>query len=397
MKISIVGAGFAGLAAGLLLRRSGHDVNIFEKFANPKPIGAGVLIQPTGLWAMRRLGIEQEMLAVGAKVDWLYGVNPKGRAVIDIRYGNWLKGAYGLGLHRGALFNALWQGCIDSGVQIHAGVAIDDVCEDEYSSTVMAAGTQVSRADFTIVCDGSHSAVRSQTGLKYRAKAYPWGAFWAVLPAAELGCGSTLLQWYRGAAQMLGLMPTGFEPSTGKAVVSLFWSVHDQAKDQVLKDGIAAWKSQVLALSPNLESIISSITSIEQLSWARYCDVLMPKYHTARCVVIGDAAHATSPQLGQGTNLALLDAVALNECINLYKDVPSALARYTAQRRGHLHFYSQASRLLTPIFQSNLTTIPWLRDQFLAVSARLPIMKGVNHQTLVGVRKGWLGGQLNVD
>ena len=397
LKISIVGAGFAGLAAGLLLRRSGHQVDIFEKFETPKPVGAGVLIQPTGLWAMRKLGIEQEMLAAGAKVDWLYGVNPRSRAVIDIRYNNWREGAYGLGLHRGALFNALWQRCVDSGVQIHAGMAIDGLCEDRQSSTITAAGQSINRADLTIICDGSHSTVRALTGLSYRARPYPWGAYWAVLPCASLGHGSTLLQWYRGASQMLGLMPTGIDPNTGEPVVSLFWSLHNQAKDQFINDGIAAWKSQVLALAPKLEPIIGQVTSTAYLSWARYYDVVMPKYHTARCVVIGDAAHATSPQLGQGTNLALLDAVALNDCINQHTDVPKALASYTAQRRGHLHFYSQASRLLTPIFQSNLTTIPWLRDQFLAVSARLPIMKGVNHQTLVGVRKGWLGGQLNVD
>ena len=397
LKISIVGAGFAGLAAGLLFRRSGHQVDIFEKFQDPKPVGAGVLIQPTGLWAMRKLGIEQDMLSAGSKVDWLYGVNPNNRAVIDIRYSNWRKGAYGLGLHRGALFNALWQRCVDSGVQIHAGVAVDGIREDTQSSTVLSDEQSLNRADFTVVCDGSHSTVRAHTGLKYRSTPYPWGAYWAVLPAASLGRGSTLLQWYRDASQMLGLMPTGIDPNTGEPVVSLFWSLHDQAKEQFIKSGIAAWKGQVLALAPSLEPIISQVTSITDLSWARYYDVVMPKYHTARCVVIGDAAHATSPQLGQGTNLALLDAVALNDCINQHTDMRSALANYTAQRRGHLHFYSQASRLLTPIFQSNLKTIPWLRDQFLAVSARLPVMKGVNHQTLVGVRKGWLGGQLNVD
>ena len=68
LKISIVGAGFAGLAAGFLLRRSGHQVDIFEKFQDPKPVGAGVLIQPTGLWAMRKLGVEQDTLGAGSKL-----------------------------------------------------------------------------------------------------------------------------------------------------------------------------------------------------------------------------------------------------------------------------------------------------------------------------------------
>jgi 2-polyprenyl-6-methoxyphenol hydroxylase-like FAD-dependent oxidoreductase len=110
----------------------------------------------------------------------------------------------------------------------------------------------------------------------------------------------------------------------------------------------------------------------------------------------GDAAHATSPQLGQGTILALLDAVALTQALSTATDLPSALAAYTQARRGHLHFYSQTSRLLTPLFQSDLTVLPWLRDVFLAHRAGWPVMQGVNLQTLVGVRKGWLGGQLSI-
>lgn len=70
-NIAIVGAGFAGLATATLLARAGHQVTIFEKFAAPQAVGAGILIQPTGLAAMRTLGILDEVLAHGAKADWL--------------------------------------------------------------------------------------------------------------------------------------------------------------------------------------------------------------------------------------------------------------------------------------------------------------------------------------
>jgi 2-polyprenyl-6-methoxyphenol hydroxylase-like FAD-dependent oxidoreductase len=126
----------------------------------------------------------------------------------------------------------------------------------------------------------------------------------------------------------------------------------------------------------------------------------MPRYHTEgdrdSAVIIGDAAHATSPQLGQGTNLALLDAVALAESLANSDSIPAALATYTQARKGHLHFYSQASRLLTPLFQSDLTVLPWFRDRLMAMSSTWPVMKGLNLQTLVGVRRSWLGGQLKL-
>jgi 2-polyprenyl-6-methoxyphenol hydroxylase-like FAD-dependent oxidoreductase len=403
LKISIIGAGFAGLASALLLARQGHSVQVYEKFPDPKPVGAGILIQPTGLWAMRRLGIETSMLDAGAKVDWLYGVNPRGRAVIDIHYKNWRPESFGLGLHRGALFNALWNACARAGVYVHAGVAIDGLRE-QANGVVLSCGSQsFEPADLVVVSDGSHSVVRAQLGLAVRSEPYAWGALWAVVPSKELGKSQTLLQWYRLANEMLGVMPTGIDPNTGQPSVSLFWSVRYDRHEAVVAQGLAAWRQQVLALAPSVAPVLNKINAMSELTWARYYDVVMPQYHTPRCVVIGDAAHATSPQLGQGTNLALMDAVTLADCLQGQgaeinaSSLAQALARFTEQRKGHLHFYGQASRFLTPFFQSDWRLIPWMRDLFLAQSARLPFLKGVNHQTLVGVRKSWLGGELDLD
>ncbi len=380
-RVAIVGAGFAGLASATLLARAGHQVTVFEKFAQPQSIGAGILVQPTGLAAMRALGIADEVLAHGAKVDWLYGVNPRGRRVIDIRYAHWQAGSYGLGLHRGVLFNALWNAATLAGVQISTGHEVTQL-------------SALQDYDLRVIADGSNSRLRSQTTLACKDNLYPWGAVWAVLPDAQRSYGSTLWQWYRQAHQMLGIMPTGLAPGSNTPVVSLFWSLRADRYAALQDAGLQAWKDSVLALNPQCEALLAHITHMEQLTWARYHDIVMPRYHAGNTVVIGDAAHATSPQLGQGTNLALLDALALAHSMATHSDVPSALAAYTRARKSHLHFYSQASRLLTPLFQSDLTLLPWLRDVFLAYSSSWPLLKGVNLQTLVGVRKSWLGGQL---
>jgi 2-polyprenyl-6-methoxyphenol hydroxylase-like FAD-dependent oxidoreductase len=334
-------------------------------------VGAGILIQPTGLAAMRTLGIADEVLAHGAKADWLYGVNQHGRRVIDIRYARWQRGSYGLGLHRGVLFNALWRAATEAGVQICTGREVQHLSD-------------LQGYDLRVVADGANSQLRGQTGLKYKDTIYPWGAVWAVLPDPQRQYGTTLWQWYRRAHQMLGIMPTGLAPGSSTPVVSLFWSLRADRYAALQSAGLHAWKDTVLALNPACAELLSCITSMEQLTWARYHDVVMPRYHTAGptdCTVV---------------ILALLDAVALAQCLGAAGDVPSALAAYTKARRGHLHFYSQASRLLTPLFQSDLTLLPWLRDVFLATSAGWPILQGVNLQTLVGVRTGWLGGQLEV-
>jgi 2-polyprenyl-6-methoxyphenol hydroxylase-like FAD-dependent oxidoreductase len=216
---------------------------------------------------------------------------------------------------------------------------------------------------------------------------------WAVLDDPERRHGSTLWQWYRGAHQMLGIMPTGRAPGRDMPVVSLFWSLHASRYEAWRDGGLEAFKRDVLALHSGCGALLDQITSLDQLTWARYHDVVMPVYHTDRCVVVGDAAHATSPQLGQGTNLALLDAVVLCDCLSQAGPLPQALARYTQLRQRHLHFYGQASRWLTPLFQSDLRLLPWLRDLFMNPASSLPVMGPLTRQVLVGVRQGWLSHQ----
>ncbi|MEY4910860.1 MAG: hypothetical protein RL761_523, partial [Pseudomonadota bacterium] len=181
--IAIVGAGFAGLASATLLARAGHDVTVFEKFATPQAVGAGILIQPTGLAAMRTLGIYDEILTHGARVNNLCGVSHQGRQVLDIHYDHWQAGSFGMGLHRGALFNALWKSATDAGVNIVTGQELTqlDALKDY---------------DLRVIADGANSKLRAQlgvtSGLKFKDKLYPWGAVWAVLPDPERRYGSTL-------------------------------------------------------------------------------------------------------------------------------------------------------------------------------------------------------------
>jgi 2-polyprenyl-6-methoxyphenol hydroxylase-like FAD-dependent oxidoreductase len=378
LDIAIAGAGFAGLATAAMLARGGHRVTVFEKFATPESVGAGILVQPSGLAAMRVLGIEQEVLRRGDRVDHLLGVTPNKRPVVNVKYRDWQPGSFGLGLHRGVLFDALWQLAHERGVKVMTNHEVRDLAVLEAAH------------DLVVVADGSRSSLRCQTGLACVDRVYPWGAVWAVLDDPQRKHGSTLWQWYRGAHQMLGIMPTGLAPGRDVPVVSLFWSLHAGRHAAWREAGLDSFKREVLALHPGCGELLEQITSLDQLTWARYHDVVMPAYHTERCVVVGDAAHATSPQLGQGTNLALLDAVVLADSLAQASSVPQALERYTLQRRRHLHFYGQASRWLTPLFQSDLRVLPWLRDTFMNIASSLPVAGSLTRQVLVGVRQGWL-------
>ena len=109
-------------------------------------------------------------------------------------------------------------------------------------------------------------------------------------------------------------------------------------------------------------------------------------------VFLGDAAHGTSPQLGQGANLALLDAHALARAVAEEARLTDALALFQSRRMPPCRFYLQASHLLTPFYQSRsrrawagCATASWARR------AALPLASTMMTEILAGSRRGWLG------
>lgn len=323
------------------------------------------------------MGLADRLVPLGARIENLYGVTPAGRPVVDVNYRDWRADAFGLGLHRASLFDALWDCAREAGVRVTTGHEVEHLEELTRDH------------DLAVVADGARSGLRAQTGLPVRDRPYPWGAVWAVLDDPGASRGRTLWQWYRGAHQMLGIMPTGRAPGHEHPVVSLFWSLHEDQYAAFRAAGLGSFRREVLALNPGCADLLDRIADPGQLTWARYRDVSMPRFHTDRAVVIGDAAHATSPQLGQGTNLALLDAWTLAKCLSRGSTPAEALAAYTASRRRHIRFYGQASRWMTPGFQSRQTVLPWLRDMLLAPSAKWPVAGPFTCSTLVGAQQSW--------
>lgn len=362
MKYAIIGCGTGGPAAALFLHRQGHEVVIFERVAHPKPVGAGILLQPTGLDVLRRLGLLQRVLGAGSRVDSLYGETSYGRLILDLAYQDLRPGLFGLGIQRGALFSALWDAVHADGIAVQVGEDIHDVIEDEQG--VIVAGTRFDRA---VIAAGARSGSRPP---KAKVRPYPWGALWAVVPS-EISP-HCLTQRYRDTRQMVGLLPSG------DGHVSVFWSLRVDQLQTCLDAGVEAWKAQVHALLP--EAPLESIHHMDQLLFAPYFDVVAPRWNTARRVWIGDAAHAMSPQLGQGANLALLDAAAL-------ADAPD-FDSYSRSRRHHLHFYSWASRWLTPFFQSSYPLLAPLRDLVGSPLHRWGWYQRQMLQSLAGVKTG---------
>lgn len=362
--IAIAGCGVAGLAAAALLRAQGARVVVYDKMETPQPIGSGLILQPVGLAVLDAIGVGGRIRELGAPIARLYGRSGR-RVVLDVRYGALGGGAScGLAVHRGALFQALYDAARAAGAEIEGG---REVAGAGGGRLFFADRTQSPRFDLIVDALGMRSSLSQPPEAPL-----PFGALWASLDWAGDFAPDALEQRYEAARKMAGVLPIGRLPGQGGQQAAFFWSLRqsDRAAWEALP--LEAWKDEVRALWPATQPLLEQITAHEQLVFASYAHRTLRAPLSRHCVHVGDSWHCASPQLGQGANMALLDALALACAMERQSHLDIALAEYARVRLWHIRLYQAASWLFTPAYQSDSAAIAWIRDWLMAPLSRLP-------------------------
>jgi 2-polyprenyl-6-methoxyphenol hydroxylase-like FAD-dependent oxidoreductase len=234
--------------------------------------------------------------------------------------------------------------------------------------------------ELVVVANGTHSPFWSgRRG--HRARLYPWGCLWTAVALPAGWPRDTLMQRCVGTTVMVGVLPIG--PDSG----AVYWSIRNEAVPAWRAAPIEAWRADVAAAWPELAPLLAPLTHAD-VEHATYRDVWADPPVAGRLVVLGDAAHGTSPQLGQGTTQALRDALALADALDTDRPLTAQLDAYWAARRRRAAYYRLASRLLTPVFQSALPGLGWLRDTFAGPVGRIPFVRRQGLLTLAGLKDG---------
>ena len=371
-SIAIAGCGLAGLASALLLHRDGHNVTLYERFATPRPLGSGLMLQGTGLAVLRSIGLDHAALSAGARINRLFGREASsGRIVLDVRYAALGDGdSFGIGIHRAALFDLLYQAAIVAGIPIATGRTITGAPLESDGRRRLTFAEAPPDGPFDLVVDtlGIGSPLVTDPG-----RALPYGALWASLdwPQDAAFAGDALEQRYVRASTMVGVLPIGMAPGASRPQTAFFWSLRSDQLDRWRERGLATWKADVLKVWPATAPLLDQIDTPQRLTFASYVHRTTRRVVEPGLVHIGDAWHATSPQLGQGANMAFLDAYALAISLRASDTIACALPRAIARRRQHVTLYQLMSALFTPVYQSDSRILPLFRDSIAGPVSKL--------------------------
>lgn len=392
-QIAIIGAGTAGLALARILAAQHHQITVIEKALVMENVGAGVLLQPAGLAVFQHLGVLDTALELGCVVNGLEGQLANGQLLVNSHYREVAANCFGLGMHRASLCHVLMQDLERDNIHWEMGIDVQQLEQHGQRMHIrgITAGEQTFHAhyDAVIIANGARSQLRPKAWVKLD-QAYPWGAAWCIVPECHTLDKNILHQFYDRTDTMMGVLPTGkIHQNPNQALSSVFWSLPTETLQQWLKDPASRddWFAQIKRRWPEVAEWLQGVVhSQDQWLPAHYRDVVLNRHGEGRVGIIGDAAHAMSPQLGQGVNMALLDAWALGQAVEQAEDWDHVWKNYHDLRQSSIQFYQWLSRTLTPFYQSHRRELGWARDVGFTWMYRIPWLRQQMARTISGVK-----------
>lgn len=380
-NIAIVGGGIGGLASSILFASMGCKVTVYEQAAEAGPVGAGFLLQPPGQRVLHELGVLQEVMKHAIPITRLRSETISGYTILDLDYRDLgVEGRHGLGIQRKTIYNALYNKALESDlIDFKWNSAVASINTGDKGVSIVA-NEQQDSFDFCILSSGSNSRLASGHFSKHIKNTYAWGCIWTSIRLSQSLSPDTLHQRCHRSNKMMGILPVRKVGESHEA--ALYWSIKTSDMQHKSNSDYQQLKNEILDFWPEAESSILPLEPTDFIS-AVYRDIWTPKPYSGRLIAIGDAAHGTSPQLGQGCTMALLDAWLLAKYVGeSEKSLEERLEKWWSTRKYQLLYVRYLSRFLTPLYQSDNDFFAFLRDFIIAPTGRIPWFYKLQLKTL---------------
>jgi 2-polyprenyl-6-methoxyphenol hydroxylase-like FAD-dependent oxidoreductase len=327
VRVIVVGGGIAGLSAAISLRRTGHDVVVFERAPRIDPVGAGITLFANALRALDRLGVGEAVAARGAPATRSAILTWGGRELTRVP-SDLLEGT--IALHRADLQAEL----AAAGGEVRLGVEVTTV-EQHADSVVAVSDGGEERGDLLLGADGLSSVVRR--GIADAPIRYAGYTAWRGVSSVPVEPGRLTESW--GVGERFGLVDIG----RGRT----YWFATKNAPEGET-DEPGGRKAEILRRFSGWHEPIAAVVEAADESAILRNDVYylepLPRWSDGRVVLVGDAAHATTPGVGQGAAQAIEDAIVLADRLAGSDDLSAALAEYEAIRQPRAEAVLKMSR-----------------------------------------------------
>jgi 2-polyprenyl-6-methoxyphenol hydroxylase-like FAD-dependent oxidoreductase len=372
-KALIIGAGIAGPVTAILLKNAGIDAQLFEAWPYSTGIGGGLQIAPNGMHVLAEIGLADEMIRRGSIGEAINFYSQGGTSLGSVSH-NMLQrfGQPAVNMCRATLNEAIVNKAWCENVELAFEKRLVSI-EDQPDQPIVAhfADGTSAEGDFLIGADGVHSSVRRHvipdgptpfdTGLVSFGGFVPRSVLEAssVPPRLEMTFGQTGFFGYgfcspdpHDGAMWWSTQPThGFDAAT-------FRAMDQEALRQHLRRLHANWHDPIPRLLESIGDIVVTAT----------LDVAtLPTWSRKRTLLIGDAAHATSPHAGQGASIALEDAMRLSRLLQEGQELGVTFDAFEAERRSRVERVVALARRNGNQKREFSAAGAWIRDRMLKI------------------------------
>jgi len=355
MNVSIIGAGIAGLTTAIALEKIGIKATIFESTRTIKAVGAGLVLAGNAIKAFQRLGIADEVIKLGLLLPSFTIYDQKGKSIskIDSKVINEQYGVGNFTIHRAELHKFLLSK-IDSD-RIHTNKQAVHIENTDNSVIVTFQDGSIHQTDVLILADGIHSKIRKQLlpGTEPRYSGYT--CWRAVIDNSNLNLTETSETW--STVGRFGIVPL--------ADNKIYWfaCINAPQNDNTIRQfKVAELQNHFKSFHEPIPSILQH-TKDESLIWNDIIDLKpINQYAFDKVVIIGDAGHAMTPNMGQGACQAIEDAVILADELNSNSDVKIAFKQFEKRRVKRVHYIVNTSWTIGKLAQTENKLLASVRN-----------------------------------
>jgi 2-polyprenyl-6-methoxyphenol hydroxylase-like FAD-dependent oxidoreductase len=330
-RVLIVGGGIAGLALGRALREQGFAPEIVERASSWSAPGTGLYLPANGVRALKALGLVDKLLARAVRMSHQRLLNHVGRQLAEIDLAKvWNAVGPCVGIARGELHRILLEG--SAGVPMRLGTTVTTLVQKDNAVGVGFADASKGEYDLVVGADGIHSSIRrllfDGTGPRYVGQ-----VSWRFVVDRVGGIDT----WTAMFGQRRAFLTMPVAQNRLYCYADLTTTASEDPTDRDL----ARFLTLFADFAEPVPRILSQLGSFEGIHFSPIEEIVIDNWVRGRVVLIGDAAHATSPNMAEGASMALEDALVLSQMLATHRSTADALSAFSERRRPRTQWVQQ--------------------------------------------------------